>query len=120
MSGKKLFTSEKNVLKRHPISGSMNAAAPSTLSAWSNYVSTAVIPHNLGYVPRVRVYYEPFSNGKVYPATGRRLSGTGPGLGASDVMCLWELDENNLTIYLESTVSKTTAVPIYWVVYLDN
>lgn len=121
MSGKQYFTSEKNYLKRQPITGSSAMSAPSTIAAWFNYTSSLTISHGLGYVPMVRVYYEPdASNGKVYPATGRRLAGFGPGLTYGDVMCLWEVDSTNLTIYLESVSSKTGTRNVYWVIYLDS
>jgi hypothetical protein len=121
MSGQQYFTSRKNYLKRQPISGSAPVSAPSTLASWFNYYSTYTVNHALGYAPMVRVSYEPdASNGKVYPATGRRLAGLGPGLSYGDVMCLWEVDENNLTIYLESVSSKTGTRNVYWVMYLDS
>lgn len=119
---KQYFTSEKNYLKRSPLSGSTSISAPSGSLVYGYvYQSTFVIPHNLGYIPMVRVYYEPdASNGRVYPATGRRLAGLGPGLSYGSVMCLWECDENNLTIYLESATTKTGSRNIYWVIYLDS
>lgn len=118
---KQFFTSQKNYLKRQPITGSADFLAPTSVGSWLNYVSTNTINHGLGYVPMVRVYYEPdASNGKVYPATGRRLAGLGPGLNYGDVMCIWEVDENNLTIYLESVAAKTGTRKVYWVIYLDS
>lgn len=124
MSVQQLFTSSKNYLKRHPKSGSATIAAPSTLNGATNlYERITTIPHGLGYVPMVRVYYEPFTNGRVYPATGSRVSGAGTGLNLGDVMCLWELDENNLTITLASdgfSAVPTGSRTIYWVIYWDN
>ncbi len=120
MSGILFFNSRKNYLKRHPVSGSTSIPAPATFATWANYVSTFTVNHNLGYVPQVRVYYEPYSDGKVYPAIGDRLTGTGPGINYNDIICLWEVDSTNLTIYLESASSETGTVPIYWVVYLDS
>jgi len=120
MSGQTFFNTQKDYLKRHPASGSTTVAAPSVQAAWFNYVTTYTVPHNLGYIPLVRVYYEPYSNGKIYPATGSRISGFGPGLSYGDIICLWEIDNSNLTIYVESANSHTGTVPIYWVIYWDT
>lgn len=114
------FTSLKNYLKRHPSSGSANVDAPTSTAAWSNYVSTYTVTHNLGYVPMVRVYYEPNADGKVYPATGRRLAASGPGINYNDIICLWEVSSTTLTIYLESASSETGTRPVYWVIYFDS
>lgn len=118
------FTSNKNYLKRHPSSGQATVAAPSTLNgATFYYEKILTIPHNLGYVPMVRVYYEPFTDGAVWPSTGSRVSGSGTGLSPGDIMCFWEVDENNLTISLESDSVypvKTGSREVYWVIYWDN
>ena len=123
MSIQQLFTSSKNYLKRHPKSGSANLAAPATLNSYSFYESKIQIPHGLSYIPMVRVYYEPYTNGRVYPATGTRVSGAGTGVAFGDILCLWEIDSTNLTITLEqdSTFApKTGTRTVYWVIYWDN
>ncbi len=115
----KNFTGKKNYMKR-AFSDSVSIAAPSSLGSWGTYVSSYTITHNLGYIPQVRVYYEnSATDGKVYPAGGRRVSGLYPGLAANSVFCTWELDDNDLTIHLESMTSKTGNRRIYWVIYLD-
>ncbi len=114
----KHFTRRKQYLKRSPFCDSVDMAAPSVLAAWFNYSSELPIHHNLGYVPDVRVGYEPFADGVVYPATGRRLSGTGLGLSPGDVICLWEVDETTLRIYLESSSSHVGTIPVHYVIYL--
>lgn len=121
MSVQQHFTSQKNYLKRHPSSGSTSLAAPSTLIGFTYYRSSITIPHNLGYVPRVRVYYEnSASDGKVYPAGGRRIGGTYLGLAFNSIYCLWEATSTDLTIYLESAASKTGSRTVYWVIYWDS
>ena len=119
MSSIKYFTGEKNYLKRAPSSGSRTVAAPATLSAWSNYITTTTIPHGLSYIPEVRVYYEPFNDGRIFPNTGERFLAYGGGLNVGDIICNWEIDATNLTIYLESATAETGTIPIYWVIYLD-
>jgi hypothetical protein len=115
------FTSDKNYLKRHPSSGQTTVASPSTLNGSTFlYEKVITIPHSLGYVPMIRVYYEPYTNGAVWPATGSRVSGAGAGLAYGDIMCLWEVDSTNLTISLESVNSQTGSREVYWVIYWDN
>lgn len=121
MSAQQYFTSQKNYLKRHPISGSASIAAPSTLIAFSYYRTAYTVTHNLGYVPKIRVYYEnSASDGKVYPSGGRRLSGAYPGLAANSIYCLWEATSTTLTIYLESATTKTGVRTVYWIIYWDT
>ena len=120
MSGT-LFTSNKNYLKRDPTSGSTEIPGPTAVAAWFNYATEYPIEHNLGYVPLVRVYYEPFKDGKIYQATGRRLSGLGPGLAYGDTMCFFEITSTTLTISLERALAPDSDnYPIYWVIYRDS
>lgn len=124
MSVQQLFTSSKNYLKRHPKSGSATISAPTTLNgATSMYENILKVPHDLGYIPMVRVYYEPFTNGRVYPATGSRLSGAGTGLQLGDIICVWEVSETELEITLASdgfSPANTGSRAVYWVIYWDN
>jgi hypothetical protein len=110
----------KNYLKRDPSSGKTSISAPTTLGGYGLYVNSYTVSHNLGYIPRVRVYYEnSASDGKLYPAGGSRSSGTYTGLPANSIICLWELDTTNLTIYLESKVAQVGSRNIYWIIYQD-
>lgn len=109
----------KNYMKRAPSSGSANVTAPSSLAVWGNYVTTYTVPHGLSYIPEVRVYYEPTADGRVWPASGNRFTQYGDGLNVGDILCTWEIDSTNLTIYLESATTETGTIPVYWVIYLD-
>lgn len=111
---------EKNLLKRSTVSSSQDVAAPSVVGAWFNYVSTVTIPHNLGYVPQVRVFFESDAGGKIFPACGRRLAALATGISYGNVICVYEVDETNLTIYLESASAKTGSRKVYYIIYLDN
>jgi len=111
---------EKNYLKRDATSGTTSITAPSTLTAWGNYITTYNVVHGLGYIPQVRVFFEDSAtDGKVYPAGGRRLAGTYPGIGGTPIFCLWEADETSLSIILESFSSQSGSRNIYWVIYKD-
>lgn len=111
----------KNILKESSLSGSASVAAPSTfIPAEALYRSSVTITHNLGYIPLVRIHFEAdASDGKVYPAGGRRLAATYPGLPANSVYCLWELSTTTLTIFLESATTKTGTRTVYYDIYKD-
>jgi len=114
------LTSNKNYLKRHSSTGQAGVAAPSVASGYGNFVTAYPVVHGLGFVPEVRVYFEnSASDGKVYPAGGRRLTGDYPGLPINSIFCLYEVTTTTLTIYLESNTSKTGVRNIYWVIYAD-
>lgn len=111
---------DKNYLKRDSISGSALVAAPSLASGWGTFASSRPVVHGFGFIPRLRVYFEnSATDGKVYPAGGRRLTGGYPGLPPNSIFCTWEVDETTLTIYLESGTAKTGSRTVYWVIYKD-
>lgn len=119
-----LYDSRRNTMKRHEISGTDYMSAPS-VSAYSGYLytSTIAIPHNLGYIPQFRYYYEPFGDGIIWPPLVSRLgqfannptdlSQKGPGIIA------WP-DSTYLYIQLfYEDNSLTDTFPVYWVIYRD-
>jgi hypothetical protein len=116
------FISDKNLLKRDSSTGSTTLSAPSSVGSWGTKVVSHTVNHNLGYIPMVRVYYTPRTDGQIYPATGDRVGGTGLGLSSPEVFCLWELSTTTLTIYLEcnSFDSPTGTRDVYWVIYKDT
>lgn len=115
------FNTNKNYLKRASSSGMTSMTAPNSLNSWFNYESTLSIPHGLSYRPkRVRVYYEPFADGKIYPASGSRLSGTAIGVPVNETVCFWDVDSTNLNIQLESLTSETGTRNVYYIIYLDQ
>lgn len=124
MSGTTLFTSLRNTMKRSDMSGTGTMVAPAT-SAYSGdlYVTNKTIPHDLGFVPQFRYYYEPFGDGIIYPDLADRGSGeafnannlsqSGPGIvGWADI--------NNLYLQLfYKNNTLTGEYPVYWVIYTD-
>jgi hypothetical protein len=124
MSETIFFTSNRNYMKRDASSGSSTMAAPTT-SAYGGYIyiTNKTITHNLGFIPVLRAYYEPFGDGVIWPAMGQRLSQsvvnplntavTGPGL-----IC-WPTT-TTLTLQLfYGTNHLTGPFPVYWVIYKD-
>lgn len=113
------FTTNKNYMKRF-MSGTEVIAAPSVVQPWFNYMNSTTIVHGLGYIPVVRIYYEPFNDGRIFPASGSRVSASGIGIPFNDIVCLFEVTDNVVTVYLESASSETGTRPIYYVIYLDK
>jgi len=124
MAGTLALFGEKNTLKRSTTTGTANIAAPATATPWvggTDFYTSYTVNHNLGYLPEVRVFFaNDASDGKIYPAGGRRLTGFYPGLAANSIICLWEVTTTTLTITLESNTSKTGNRDIWWVIYLDT
>lgn len=114
---------DKNYLKRNSSSGTALIAAPATAAPWvgaTAFYTPYTVTHNLGIIPKVRVYFEnSATDTKLYPAGGRRLSGLYPGLPGNSIICLWEVTITTLTITLESNTAKTGNRNIYWVIYED-
>jgi hypothetical protein len=113
------FWSGKNYMKRDSSSGSQAVAAPATLLL-GNYVTITPIPHNLGFVPMFRTYYEPFQNGVIYPPMGNRIVGETLVNGVSGPYLVCWADATN--IYLELGYWKNTLTGtylIYYVIYRD-
>lgn len=119
--------SGKNVLK-HAFSDSDTMDKPNTLSGLS-YFSTKTILHDLGYVPLVRVYYDPDNDGKIFPCIGERsetsdspLAGPGAVLG-SGVAPFWlYVDDVTTTAFTLRTLWSSSlggTFPFYYRVYRD-
>lgn len=124
--GKLQYTSTKNCMKRHESSGSGVMAAPNIdkLFSWRSYKT---IPHNLGYVPLFRVYYEPYRNGRIMEAynDGQNWIGATPNdfVGAAVAPTVFAYaDEKNLYIelvYTDGSLAGSADYPVYWVIYQD-
>lgn len=122
------FISTRNYMKKDiASSGTSSLAGPSVSFYFGNgYKSTLTIPHNLGYVPLFRVYYEPYRDGRVMEAfqdnawylpetpNATRINAIAPTLMA------WA-DQINLYVVLYFTDSTLSAYnfPIYHTVYKD-
>lgn len=117
-----LLTSLKNYLKRDESSGSSQMAAPAT-SYEGIFRTTLTIPHTLGKVPFVRVYYEPYKDGVIYNAQGNRLQGYITKIDGTNTRapyCLVTPSANSITIELGYTSNALTGnYNVYWVIYKD-
>lgn len=121
------FITNKNYMKRHDSSGSANLAGPSVSKYFGNlYITQYVVNHNLGYVPLFRVYYEPYSNGRIMEAfqdTAWFLPSSPNEVRVTEVaptLMAWA-DEYNLYIELNFPYNTLSGniFPTYWVIYED-
>lgn len=72
--------SGKNVLK-HAFIEPDTMEKPNTTDGGLGFFSTKTITHNLGYKPLVRAYYDPDSNGSIFPTVGQ-FNGASGGLSS--------------------------------------
>jgi hypothetical protein len=120
------FTSQRNYMKRDPSSGSTPLAGPST-PAYSGYLyeTNYTVTHNLGFIPLVRTYYEPFGDGVIWPGyMGTRLttdvpnprntSANGPGMIAWPTTTTLQIQ----LFYFNNSLAGNS-YPVYWVIYKD-
>lgn len=118
-------TTKNNLMKRSPNTRYVVAQGPHFQDG-SYWFSDIVVPHNLGYAPVFRAYYEPWGDGKITAA----INGSGSGLdnppydfsGApAGPSLVANCDENNLYLslmYTDATKAGNT-YPVYWVIYED-
>lgn len=96
-------------------------------SQYSGYIfqRTTPIPHNLGFVPFCRVFYEPFGNGVVIPIISsplqqRAFNIFGGGTSDGPGLIYWA-DSANLYIklyYIDATLANNS-YPVHWAIYED-
>lgn len=122
----KQVTSDKNYMKRHPASGPYTMQGPNVSRFFGSWFTRdLVIPHNIGKPPMIRVFYEPYRDGKVFEATqdGQYYFSTPINTygGTEDAPTLMPfVDENNLTLrmfFFDNRFASTDFnifVVIYW------
>lgn len=121
------FDSRRNYMKKH-IYGSGTMGGPNTAPAYTgNYYRIAAIPHNLGYVPFYRAFYEPYRDGRIMNAywDSQGWLADPPNNyagfpGVAPVLMTWA-DATNVYFMLEyqdGSLSGGTFV-IHYVIYLD-
>ena len=121
------FLSTRNYMKRHESSGTYLLAGPNTARFFSSYFTSEVaIPHNLGYVPLFRMYYEPFQNGELFEAfQDTQYYFTNPintygGSESGPTLLAWA-DEYNVyaRLYFPFNTLNASTFPIHAVIYQD-
>ena len=108
-------------MKRDVSTGSATFNPPTT-SYLGNYVTTLVVPHNLGIVPFFRLYYEGGKDGIIWETMSTRNQGaaTNPIDGADMPYLVGYADTVNLTIELGFYSNGLTGTyPVYYVIYKD-
>lgn len=112
---KVLFASSYNYQKI-AIDGNQSVSVPFTTD------TTITIPHDLGYVPTAKVWYEPYfdnaPSGEIWP-----LSGFQHGdliIDSLNTIGHAYLDETNLYVVLYDTSGSTVSIPLYWRIYYES
>lgn len=83
------------------------------------HVGGNTIPHNLGYLPAVRMFFS--VDDKVFPFTGAGSIG-GPILDTykEGIYGNYVIDETNITYALNNTGASDKDVIVYYIIYLDE
>ena len=122
-----IFRSDRNFMKRDAITNSIMMSGPNEGRYYNSaYIRRVTINHNLGYVPFFRVFYEPFGDGKLFPAiydTDYALPNpinTFGGANAGPVM-MAQADETTLELTLVYPDASKASVqyPVHYVIYKD-
>src|SRR6185436_11946489 len=114
----------KNILK-HAMSGSDTMSKPSTNDGFLGFFSTKTITHNLGYRPLVRIYYDPDSDGSIYPANGQgRVASTTNQSPLQTVVPFWLYVDDITTTTVVLRTYKTSSLggtfTFYYRIYKDE
>lgn len=110
-----IFSTRYNFLKIYANDSGL-IAIPSTSSTAPN--SVLIATHNLGYIPRARVWYEPIP-GEVWPMNRGQYSNNDGGPGTT----LTTLGNYYLTttgLYARIYSSPGGTFKFYWRIYLDE
>lgn len=94
--------------------------------------TTFVIPHNLGYVPTAKVWYEPIiqlnnsnvalASNQIWPIAGFQYGDfvNTPWTFNLCTMVYSYLDSQNLYIVVNDSSGSTVNIPFYWRIYYDT
>lgn len=97
--------------------GSQNVSVPFAVD------TTTTIPHNLGYVPTAKVWYEPYINSspvasnQVWPLSGYQYTDFSTKI--LNTIGYAYLDSTNLYVVLFDGSGSTVSIPLYWRIYYD-
>lgn len=122
-----LFRSDRNFMKRDAISNSILMNGPNESRYYgSAYIRRVTINHNLGYAPFFRVFFEPYLDGKVFPALSdsdwalaNPINNSGGDNAAPVIMA--EADEMTLVLTLVYPDSSKAGnqYPVHYIIYRD-
>lgn len=111
--------SGKNYLK-HAVAqpGTMNR--PGTADGAGAYFSTTSVSHNLGYVPLVRLAYDPDGDGTIYPAIGQKGASSVSSPGVSFDCFVDDITATAVSIRAEHFGSALAGTFTYYIrIYVD-
>lgn len=121
------FLSTRNYLKRDATASEpLQVAGPSVSEFFGLLYTTRIqVPHDLGYVPMFRCYYEPFGNGMIYPIISLPLQGrannpTGSGASFGPGLLYWADNVNiYIMLYYDDNSLASERFPVYLTTYID-
>lgn len=111
---KLIFTSQRNYQKVY-----INDSGTFSVATTAGGVSIQLATHNLGYVPTVRVYYEPIAN-QIWPISRDQYDNFKGGPGTTLFMVgSARVTTTGLFVDIINLSGSPQNVKFYWRVYLD-
>lgn len=107
-----VFSSAYNYLKRY-VSGSVSETVAGSFTE-----VFGAVPHDLGYVPAARAYYQ-VDGGKIFPMTSSVTIVPTLTIGDS-VVGSFAMTDTDLEYYLRNESGSSRQVTIYYIIYLDE
>lgn len=117
---KTIFSTRYNFLKIY-VNDSTTLSIADTFNGVSYNTATYLLyAHNLGYIPRARVFYEPVS-GQLWPMTAAQYAKTNGGTGTQiNIFGSYHLTTTGLYVDVKNITGSTQAVSFYYRIYLDE
>lgn len=91
-----------------------------TVSVPVGRTTILLFAHNLGYIPRARVFYEPVS-GQVWPLPRDQFDSLGGGTGTTlDIYGTFYFTTTGLYLYIANGAIGAKNIKFYYRIYLDE
>lgn len=108
-----IFSSRYNFMKIFEDSGD-------TLTVPNGASSLLLSTHSLGYIPRVKAWFEPVS-GQLWPMVRYQYSNSNGGPGTTlQITCSLRITSSAIYAEIVNATGSTANVPVYWRIYLDE
>ncbi len=103
--------SGKNVLK-HAFINSTTMNKPDTSDGGLGFFSTKTIVHDFGYKPLVRAYYDPNSDGSIFPTVGQ-FGGVSGGLTSDSPLDIRIIPVVPFSFFIDDVTTTTVVFRTY-------
>jgi len=117
---KLLFLSSDNLMKI-AVNDSTTLSIADTFNGVSYDTATYLLyTHNLGYIPRAKVFYTPVS-GQLWPMTAEQYAKTNGGTGTQvNVFGSYHLTTTGLYVDVKNITGSTQSIQFYYRIYYDE